>query len=93
MSYSINATKANKAELEIAIGAELGKMVETQPVHEDDVGRALAAAKAFIGLMPDDPARDIYCSVSGSIWKIDAGIQNGIQNVSVSVSVSLVNRK
>jgi hypothetical protein len=89
MSYSIGKTAPNKGELEIVIRDELSKVPEAQPVHLVDIDQAFNAAKSLIDLMTDDPARDLYCSVSGSIWKTDAGIQN----VSVNVSVNLVDRK
>ena len=89
MSYSINATKATKAELEIAIRDALSEVPKTQPVHEADIDQAFNAAKSLIDLMQDGPARDLYCSVSGSIWKTDTGIQS----VGVNVSVNLTDRK
>lgn len=89
MSYSISAQRATKAELEIAIRDELAKVPVTQPVHEADIDQAFNAAKALLDLTTEDAARDIYCSVSGSLWKVN----DKIENISVSVHISFQNRK
>lgn len=88
MSYSVSATRATKGEVEITIRDELAKVPETQPVHVADIDKAFEAAKSLLDLMPDNPDRNVYCSVHGSIWKTDAGIQT----VSLGVSVSLQDR-
>jgi hypothetical protein len=87
MSYSLSATRGTKGELEIAIRDELAKVPVSQPVHEADIDQAFNAAKSLLDLMHDDPARDLYCSVSGSIWKTDAGVENISLNISVSFQV------
>lgn len=84
MSYSLSAQRATKDELEIAVRDELSKVPVSQPVHEADIDQAFNAAKSLIDLMQDDPARDLYCAVSGSIWKTDAGVQNVSLNISIS---------
>ena len=84
MSYSLSAQSATKAELELKLSAELSKVPETQPVHIDDIDPAFNAAKSLIDLMYDDPDRDIYCSVAGSIWKTDVGVQTLTLNISTS---------
>ncbi len=89
MSYSISATRATKAEAEIAIRDELAKVPVSQPVHEADIDQAFNAAKSLLDLMHDDAARDLYCSISGSIWKTDAGVEQ----VSLNVSISYTARK
>lgn len=83
MSYSIGALRATKAELEIAIRDELAKVPASQPVHKADINQAFHAAKSLLDLMHDDPARKLYCSVSGSIWKTEAGIEQLSLNVNV----------
>lgn len=88
MSYSVNVTKPTKAELETAIGHEFLNVLSSQPAHASDIGQALAATKSLIGLMRDDPARDLSASVSGSIWKKD----DGVENVSLSVALSYAER-
>lgn len=88
MSYSISATRPNKAELEVAIRDELAKVPESQPVHKADIDQAFNAAKSLIDLMADDPSRDVNAGVSGSIWTTDAGAQN----VSLNITVGFVAR-
>ena len=89
MSYSIGATSATKAELELAIRDKLAEIPVAQPVHKDDINQAFNAAKSLLDLMQDDPARDLYCFVSGSIWKKETGVEN----ISLSVSINHVDRK
>lgn len=89
MSYSISATRATKTELQEAINDELRKVLDTQPVHAVDIIHAADAAGTFIDLVQDDPARDLYCSISGSIWTKDGYIES----VGVSVNVTRADRK
>jgi hypothetical protein len=89
MSYSIGAKSATKEALKTAITDELAKVPASQPVHETDINQAINAAVSLIDLMKDDPARDIRCSVSGSIWQKD----DAIQQVSLNVQVNLVDRE
>jgi hypothetical protein len=84
MSYSIGAIRATKGELELAIRDELAKVPVSQPVHEADIDQAFNAAKSLLDLMHDDAARDLSGSVSGSIWKTEAGIEQISLNVSFS---------
>lgn len=88
MSYSIGAKRATKDELEIAIRDELSKVPQSQPVHEADIDQAFNAMKSLLDLTFDDPARDLSCSVSGSISKTDAGVES----ISVAVNISHQNR-
>lgn len=88
MSYSLSAQCATKVELETAIRDKLSEVPRTQPVHEADIDQAFNAAKSLMDLMQDDPARDLYCSVAGSLWKTDVGVQS----VSLNVSLSYVER-
>lgn len=89
MSYSISATRATRADLEAAIAEELAKVPVAQPVHEADINQAISAAKSLIDLMRNDPARDLYCSVSGSVWKKE----EGVEQVSLNVSLNFTARK
>ena len=88
MSYSFSVKRASKAELAMAVCEELDKVNEAQPVHKEDTTEAVDAVKSLIDLMADDPARDIIASVSGSIWKTDAGVQS----LGLSVNLSFVAR-
>lgn len=83
MSYSFSVTRATKDELVDAIGLEMAKVVESQPVHEADAGKAIEHASSLLFMMDDDPARDLVAGINGSIWKTDTGIQ------SLALSISL----
>ena len=89
VTYSISASRATKGELEIAIRDELAKVPQSQPVHKADIDQAFDAAKSLVDLMRDDPARDLYASVSGSIWKTEAGIEQ----LSLSINLSYSKRQ
>jgi hypothetical protein len=84
MSYTISAKRPTKDELELAIRDELAGVPKTQSVHEADIDQAFNAMKSLLDLMEDDPERDLYCAVSCSILKNEAGVQNIGLNVSIS---------
>jgi hypothetical protein len=84
MSYSIGAQRATKSELSDAIAAKLAKVPDQQPVHKVDIDQAIAASSSLIALMTDDPERDLYCSVSGSVWQKETGIEQLNLNVSLN---------
>ena len=84
MSYSIGAKRATKSELSDTIAAELAKVPETQPAHKVDIDQAISTSAALINLMTDDPDRDLYCSVSGSIWQKETGVEQLSLNVSLN---------
>jgi len=84
MSYSIGAKCATKAELVAAIRDELTVIPNNQPVHLKDIDQAFEAAKSLIDLMSDDPDRDLYCSVAGSIWDKDGRVEQVSVNVNVN---------
>ena len=88
MSYSFNVTRATTSDLALALNEEFDKVVASQPVHQADIVHAEAAAKSLLDLMADDPARDLSASVSGSIWKTDAGVQS----LGLSINLSFVAR-
>lgn len=94
MSYSFNVRGATQAAVLEAVGAELDKVVEAQPMHKVDRDQALAAAKAFVELLPtnvDD--RDFSVSVNGSVgWLQGEGEDPNIviTGVGFGVSASLV---
>ena len=88
MSYSFNVIRASKADVAMAVCEELDKVNEAQPVHKEDTTEAVDAVKSLIDLMADDPARDIIASVSGSIWKTDAGVRS----LGLSINLSFVAR-
>lgn len=67
MSYSFFVHAPTKAEALSKVEAELQRVVELQPIHAADQQQAQAAAAAYVALMPDDDAKDVHVSVSGSI--------------------------
>lgn len=67
MSYSFSVRGASKAEAIEKAHAELDKVVALQPVHAVDVAQAKATVTAFVGVLPDDEARDIGISCNGSV--------------------------
>lgn len=84
MSYSIGATRATKQELETEIVAELQKIPINQPAHELDIKQAVNAAKSLIDLMQNDPSRDLRCSVAGSIWTKETGVEQVNLNINLN---------
>lgn len=83
MSYSIRVKNAEKSMLAVLVRDQLAEVLKTQPLHEKDVDQAFDAAQSLLDLMTDDPERDMVCSVSGSIWQTDAGVQSVSLNISV----------
>jgi len=88
MSYSFSVQAPTKAEAEIKVRDKLVEVRTAQPAHELDCDQAFDAAAAFIKLMPDDPARDVWVSVNGSIWQV----VGGAEQVTISVSVHMATR-
>lgn len=93
MSYSFNFTAASKSEAKDKAKAELDRVVEQQPIHRNDQAQALAAAQAFIDLVPEpEEGQVVYVNVNGSVgWK---GVLGGdgaadISSAAVSVSASV----
>lgn len=96
MSYSFTVRGATKAEAIKKIGAELRKVVTTQPFHAADRAQARAAAKAFIGVLPDAADGQEFCvSVSGSVgWVGTLGeADNMLTSAGISVSAVLVTKE
>ena len=94
MSYSFGVIKPTKEEAIEAVAVELDKVVATQPIHALDRDQALAAAGAFVRMLPDDPAKDVNVSVSGSVsWQGVYPDSHTISGANVSVSASLWTRE
>ena len=83
MSYSFNATSSDKDSLAVAVRDKLAEVIQSQPLHEADADQAFEAANSLIKLLSEDAARELYCSMSGSIWKNEAGVQSLGLNISV----------
>lgn len=92
MSYSFSVRAANRAAVMEKIGAELDKVVASQPMHANDRDRAFAAARSFVELLPESPeGQEIQVSVHGSVgWKADGADANVVTGAGVGVSASLV---
>jgi len=93
MSYSFSVRGATKAEVIEKIGAELNKVVLSQPIHAADRVQAQAAAEAFLGVIPGkSDNQDFYISVSGSVgWNGILGTADQVlTSAGVSVSANLV---
>lgn len=90
MSYSIGAWGVTKVEVKEKLAAQFAQVLEGQPIHSADIEQAKAAANAFIDLLPNDPAKDIHVSVSGSVsWLGDLNMPN-VVGASVNIGASLV---
>lgn len=91
MSFSFTTRGVDKAETKAAVAAELDKVVEAQPIHENDRGAVQAAADGLIDVLRNDDNKDIAVTVSGSVsnWQAEDG---GIVQASVNVSVSFADR-
>lgn len=93
MSYSFQAKGTTKAEAIAAVAAKLAEVVAQQPVHAADKDQALAAATAFINLLPDDGEKDVSVSVGGSLGWNDLPAEQNITSAQVSTYASLVKRE
>lgn len=93
MSYSFQARGKTKEETIAVVATKLAEVVAQQPVHAADKDQALAAATAFINLLPEDGEKDISVSVSGSLgWK-DLPAEQNITSAQVSTYAGLVKRE
>jgi len=68
MSYNFSVRGANRAEVLERVGLELDKVKDAQPMHAHDRDQALAAAKAFIEILPDSlEGHEIQVYMHGSV--------------------------
>lgn len=86
MSYSFAVRAATAALALAAVSEKLDEVVQTQPVHDADKEKALAAAEAFIALVPAKEGHDYSVSVNGSVISVD-GV---LTQASVGVNVGLI---
>lgn len=87
MSFSFSFKVKTKREAFGAVARELAKVVIAQPFHELDAAKAQEAACDYIGMLRDDPTKEICVSISGSGYGNNGA--DGVDNVSVSVNASL----
>lgn len=95
MSYSFTITAATKALALAAVAAQLDAVVAQQPSHEVDRQQAQQAAELFVGLLPDDAARDVRVSMNGSVggtWASDNRVAV-LGSVAVGVGAYLATRQ
>lgn len=93
MSYSFNVRAATKEAALQKVGEELDKIIVGQPMHSNDRDAAVATAKAFLAILPDDPeGREFSVSVNGSIGWSQGGphVASVISGVGVGVSIQLI---
>lgn len=89
MSYSFSFRAASRQDAITKVSEELAKVVSAQPFHQADQSQAQQAADAFIGLLPDDPGRDVAVSVNGSGYTVG----DELRQVSMSVNAQLIDRE
>lgn len=89
MSYSFSARGSTKAAVLEKIAAEMAKVVAAQPIHAADQAQAVAAAEAFVGVLPVDETKDVNVSINGSI----SSTETGITGASVSVYASNISKE
>lgn len=93
MSYSFQVRAATKALALAAVAAQLDAVVNGQSVHAKDRAQAMAAAEAFVGVLEDNPDKDVDVSMHGSVsWSYVDGDENRICSVNCSVTASNVDR-
>lgn len=94
MSYSFTVRGATKALALAAVQAQMQAVVEQSPCHQADAAQAVDTAKAYIDVLPDQDAKDVVVTLSGSLagqW-----VGNDLERISsagVSVSASLAGRE
>lgn len=94
MSYSFQAKGKTKSEAIAAVITKMDEVVAGQPVHAADREPAIEAVKAFINLLPEDEAKDVSVSVSGSLgWQGVYPDSHAITSAQVSTYASLVKRE
>lgn len=93
MSYSFLIKTPTKAQAVEQVAAKFEQIAVTQSCHHQDRQQALAAATAFINLLPDDPAKDVSVSVSGSLSGVwERGELIAMTAAQLSLNASLVAR-
>lgn len=85
MSYSFLVVGATKKEALEKATAELEKVAASQPIHEADQRQAESAIAAFIGVLNDDPTKEVLVSCNGSISAQDGRVYSA--NISISTSL------
>lgn len=93
MSYSFAILGATKAAALLLVTAEFDKIVASQACHQADRAQAVAAAEAFVGVLPDDDSKDVAVQMSGSLsgnWS--GGDLTSIISANMSITARLVDK-
>jgi hypothetical protein len=94
MSYSHGVRAANKAEAKAAIAQKMAETAMQQPCHAADKDQAIAAASAFIDILPDDDSKDVVVSMNGPLSGLWVGHTiERISSSAVSVTACLADRQ
>ena len=68
MSYTIRLQAATKPELKAKVRLAMELTAAEQPQHAHDKEAAIGAAHAYIDLLTDDEAQDVYVVMQGSLF-------------------------
>lgn len=95
MSYSFHVRAASKAAAIAAVAAKLDEVAAAQPSHAVDKAQALAAASAFIEVLPEpSDAQDVTVSVNGSVgWTGTWGVDHKVTHTAVGVSAGFARKE
>ena len=86
MSYAFNVRAATASALATAIGGELGKVAEAQPIHSRDQEATIAAIDGLLALVEDPNAdEELNASISGSCYGEEG---QGLRGVSLNISIA-----
>lgn len=92
MSYGFTVKGANKTQVKAKVVAEFDKVVANQPIHVNDRDQALAAACAFVDLLPEDNSRDISVAVNGAVGWEGSGTSAIVMSAGISIAAALADR-
>lgn len=91
MSFSFTVTRATKDEAALQVKVEMDTVVANQPEHAADAPHVLSTVEDYLTLLVDDPTKDVYLSISGSLqfdnWSDPDKKPSGV-NVSVYATLS-----
>lgn len=92
MSYSFQVIAANKQEAKNAVFTKLTEVVAGQPDHAADSEQAYTAACAFIDVVDDNPDKDVFCNVSGSLSWGGTVAAHVYTNAGINISAGCLDR-
>lgn len=90
MSYSFSILGASKADAKAKVAAEFDRVAANQSCHEVDKLQALAAAGAFIDILPDDEGKNVSVSMNGYLsgqWQGNDIVRINVASVSISAGL------